>query len=402
MRIVLCTESYLPILNGVVTFLQMLSKEWTKDGHAVLIIAPDHTARRNYIKDGVLHCPAVKSEQLTVDVSLPLDVARFRMVKRFKPDIIHIQHEYGVSLFGMKTAELLHIPVVYTLHSEYSFFMNYVVKSKLMVPIVESSLAKLIKYIVKRATVVTSPSRKAKVYFDSIGVDVDVTVIQNSVDLDDFDPFLYTDEQKQALRETLGIGAGETCVLFVGRMGPEKSVDVLLDYWAQTIKPEDRLHLVLIGGGPDDDSLRQHMRDLHLESMVTFCGRIPHVQIAPYYAICDLYITASLSEMHSVSMLEGLGAGLPVLQRYDRLNAEQLQEGVNGYFFNNAQEMGDLIHKLGSQTPQQKLETKRRVRESVLHTNNPKALADKYMEQYIKAIDLYVRHKAPPLDDPLM
>jgi len=398
MRIVLCTETYLPILNGVVTFVQMLADEWTKQGHAVLVIAPDHKAKKHFIKDGVLHCPAMRSKQLTVDISFPVDPVRFKLLKEFAPDIIHIQHEWGISLFGLQSARLLHIPLVYTLHSEYSKYMFYAVK-KFMIPWATVNLARLERFIVKHATVVTSPSRKGQEYFRSIGVDLDVTVIQNSVQLDDFNPDLFTLEDKQALRTKLGIGQDEMCVLFVGRLGPEKSVKLLLDYWAQTIKPEDKLRLMFVGSGTNDAEVIDHAKNLGIASMVTFCGKVPHDKIAIYYAICDVYATASISEMHSVSMLEGLGAGLPVLQRLDELNRDQLIEGVNGYFFETAEEFGRLLKMIRAQSPEEVLAMKHRVRQSVLHNNSPKALADKYMEQYKRAIEIYVQREAPPIEE---
>jgi len=398
MRIVLCTETYLPILNGVVTFVQMLADELTKQGHAVLVIAPDHKAKKHFIKDGVLHCPAVRSKQLTVDISLPLDVVRFKMVKKFAPDIIHIQHEWGISLFGLQSARLLHIPLVYTLHSEYSKYMFYAVK-KFMIPWATVNLARLERYIVKHSTVVTSPSRKGREYFRSIGVDIDVAVIQNSVQLDNFNPDLFSMKDKRELRTKLGIEHDELCVLFVGRLGPEKSVTLLLDYWAQTIKPEDKLRLIFVGSGTNDAEVIDHAKDLGIASMVTFCGKVPHDRIAIYYAICDVYATASVSEMHSVSMLEGLGAGLPVLQRLDELNRDQLIEGVNGYFFETAEEFGHLLKTIRAKSPEEILAMKNRVRESVLHKNSPKALADKYMEQYKRAIQLYMKHETPPNEE---
>ena len=71
--------------------------------------------------------------------------------------------------------------------------------------------------------------------------------------------------------------------------------------------------------------------------MVVFTGAVPHDQMPPYYASCDVYVTASLSDTNSISMLEGMATGLPVLRRYDALNenVDQVRDGVNGYIFNS-------------------------------------------------------------------
>lgn len=393
MRIMLCSETYLPVLNGVVTLLQMLKREWTAQGHEILIVAADHKAKRNYIEDGVLHCPAIKSEQLMVDLSFPLDAARFSLVKDFNPDIIHIQHEWGISIFGLKSAQLLGIPFVYTLHSEYSKFMEYAFKPY-MIPWASSMLDKWERYILKHATVVTSPSRKGQLYFDSIGAKADVTIIQNGVELDEFDPELVSAEAKQLLRKELGIGDDEFVALFVGRMGPEKSVDMLLNCWARSFRSSNRMKLLLIGGGPDGKKLHEQAIRLGIDNSVVFVGKVPHAKIAPYYAISDVYVTASLSEMHSLSTLEGLAAGLPVLQRLDEPNRDQLIEGVNGWFFETEEEFADRFQHLLALGPVQLADVKKQVRESILETNSPRALANSYMEQYCRAIELY-RSKKP-------
>ena len=363
-----------------------------------MIVTSDHTARKNYIKDGVLRCPARKSDQFLIDLSVPLDYARYSLVRAFKPDVIHIQAEWGISLFGLQTARLLRIPLVYTLHTEYSKFLSYAVRSA-MIPLASAILARLERFIAKRATIITSPSRKGQNYFHSIGVDVEVEVIQNSVDLDGFDPSLFSCADKHGLRTSLGIKPDEMCALFVGRMGPEKSVDVLLDYWARTIRPEHKLRLLLIGGGPDDKKLREKAKALGLDNQVVFCGKIPHANIGLYYAICDAYVTASVSEMHSIAMLEGLGSGLPVLQRLDEMNIGQLQDGVNGYLYETAEDFGRLLLALRVKSPPELSGIKQRVRQSVLQTNSPKALADKYLIQYHKAIDTYVELHGVIIDE---
>ena len=126
-------------------------------------------------------------------------------------------------------------------------------------------------------------------------------MIPNPVDLDMFDPGKIPEEKKNAFREKFGYQHGETVGLFVGRLGREKS---------------------------------------------TFAGKVLHTDMPPYVGTCDFYITASTSDTDSISMLEGMAMGLPVLQIIDPLNEGQVRDGVNGYIFHDAQDMADKIRML--------------------------------------------------------
>ena len=93
--------------------------------------------------------------------------------------------------------------------------------------------------------------------FQQIGVKKAVNVIPNAVELDDFSPDRISAENKSAFRRRYHIPDDVMVACFVGRLGHEKSVDVLLDYWARTITPEDKIMLCIIGGGPVQDALSQ-------------------------------------------------------------------------------------------------------------------------------------------------
>ena len=113
------------------------------------------------------------------------------------------------------------------------------------------------------------------------------------------------------------------------------------------------MHLIIIGDGPCREELEEQSQKLGISDMVTFTGKVLHEELPPYLASCDVYVTASLSDTNSISMLEGMATGLPVLQRNDPLNADQVRNGINGYVFNNAQEMGDFLRQIKAKTPEE-------------------------------------------------
>ena len=367
MRIALFTETYLPHINGVVTHVKILRDGLLQQGHEVLVVTADYQTRHHYIKDGILHCPAIKSKRFYgYGVASPFSRRRLKLVQDFHPDIIHIHNEFGIGLSGIFAAKRLHVPLVYTLHTMYDDYLYYVAPRHLLRAAKKVS-HDYFRLLGNAATELTGPSPKCQEYFQQIGVKKDVNVIPNAVELDDFSPDRISAENKAAFRRRYQIPDDVMIACFVGRLGHEKSVDVLLDYWARTITPEDKIMLCIIGGGPVQEELEQQAKDLGIGSMVVFTGAVPHDQMPPYYASCDVYVTASLSDTNSISMLEGMATGLPVLRRYDALNenVDQVRDGVNGYIFNSPEEMAAELRRIKNLSPEQLSILKASVIESV-------------------------------------
>ena len=388
MRIALFTETYLPHINGVVTHVKILRDGLLQQGHEVLVVTADYQTKQHYVKDGILHCPAIKSKRFYgYGVSSPFSRRRLKLVQDFHPDIIHIHNECGIGLSGIFAAKQLKVPLVYTLHTMYDDYLYYVAPRHLL------RMAKKISHDYFRllgnaATELTGPSPKCQEYFQQIGVKKDVNVIPNAVELDDFSPDRISAENKAAFRRRYQIPDDVMIACFVGRLGHEKSVDVLLDYWAKTITPEDKIMLCIIGGGPIQAELEQQAKDLGIDSMVVFTGAVPHDQMPPYYASCDVYVTASLSDTNSISMLEGMATGLPVLRRYDALNenVDQVRDGVNGYVFDSPEEMAAQLRRVKNLSPDQLSILKASVIESVKRSG-AEALANYTCNVYRKAME---------------
>lgn len=387
MRIALFTETYLPHINGVVTHVKILRDGLLQQGHEVLVVTADYQTRHHYIKDGILHCPAIKSKRFYgYGVASPFSRRRLKLVQDFHPDIIHIHNEFGIGLSGIFAAKRLHVPLVYTLHTMYDDYLYYVAPRHLLRAAKKVS-HDYFRLLGNAATELTGPSPKCQEYFQQIGVKKDVNVIPNAVELDDFSPDRISAENKAAFRRRYQIPDDVMIACFVGRLGHEKSVDVLLDYWARTITPEDKIMLCIIGGGPVQEELEQQAKDLGIGSMVVFTGAVPHDQMPPYYASCDVYVTASLSDTNSISMLEGMATGLPVLRRYDALNenVDQVRDGVNGYIFNSPEEMAAELRRVKNLSPEQLSILKASVIESVKRSG-AEALANYSYNVYRKAM----------------
>lgn len=385
MRIAIFTETYLPYINGVVTHVKILKEGLENKGHQVLIVTADINASHHYIQDGILRCPAKEFKSLYgYGVAFPISNTRQEMIEEFAPDIIHIHNEFGVGLTGVRAAKRLNIPLVYTLHTLYDDYIYYI-SPKHLTGATKRISHKYMGFLGKRADVLTGPSKKCADYFAAIGIDKPVYVIPNSVETEMFNPADVSAEQKAAIRAQFNIPSDAFLCCFIGRLGKEKAIDVLLQMWKNTITSADNMHLMIVGDGPYKAEFMELAEQLGISAQVTFTGAIPHEQLPPYFAACDVYLTASLSEMYSISMLEAMASGLPVVQKLDPDNIDQIKTGVNGFIYQSEQEMAAILREIKSLDSDRRAALTASVIESVKERNSD-GIAAYMLELYSRAI----------------
>ncbi len=382
MRIALFTETYLPTINGVVTHVKTLKDGLEALGHTVLVVTADSRFNNHVISKDVMYCPAVKVKKIyNYDIAPPISIERLEKIKSFAPDIIHIHNEFGVGISGILIAKQLNLPLVYTLHTMYDDYVYYVAKKAALGKLVTSATHFYAKMLASTASAITGPSLKVSEYFKKCGVKKKIYVIPNSVELDKFDPTDYDREERANFRHSLGFRDDDTVFCFCGRLGKEKNVSLLLKYWAEHVRPEDRIKLYIIGEGPLYEQHIKETEELGITDTVKFAGRVEHEDLKPHYASCDAYITASLSDTCSISMLEGMAMHLPVLSLRDPLNEGQVKDGINGYNYSNSEEMYRYLCKIRDMSEEELAEFGRRTRESVM-TSGAVRLANDLLNVY--------------------
>lgn len=346
MRVAIFTETYFPYISGVVTHIQTLRDALIEQGHEVLIVTTSPRHKQHTLKDGVLYCPSITLKRIYgAGLTSPLNRERYEIVRKFNPDVLHIHTEFSIGIFGQLCAKKLHRPMVYTLHTMYDDYLFYIAPRPAGQKMMKPAAHFYIRKVAQRATEVIGPSLKVVEYMRLCGVERHINVIPNTVDLSDFLPENVDKAQVAALREQLGIRPGDVAMCFVGRLGKEKSIDVLIDHLAEHFRGDERYKLFIIGDGPEKDALEQQARTLGLGRQVRLLGRIDHELLPPYYHACDLFTTASLSEMNSISMLEATASGLYVIQRLDIFNKDQIVSGENGDTYETATQMAALLRE---------------------------------------------------------
>ncbi len=389
MRIVLFTETYLPYINGVVTHIKVLKDGLIARGHEVLIVCPDPDAKKHYLLDGVLHCPARRLKKKILygySVSKLDSKTRMNYIREFNPDVLHMHQEFSMGIFAVRASKRLKKPLVYTLHTmydEYSFYLAPPIFS----PIVCFFFHIYIHFLTRRVSIITSPSIKAKAFLKKCFIRKDVEIIPNSIDFEEFNPKKITTKEISSIKKKLGIKNNMITGIFVGRLGKEKSIDLLLDYLAPILKNTKNLRLIIVGDGPEYNFLTSKAKELDMEDNILFTGSIPHDKVVPYFLAGDFFITASITEMMSISMLEGMALGLVPVLRYDEVNFKQIEDGVNGFIYRDTLELEKIIKNLMQMCKEERLILREKVRASVKDKGSLE-LADYMIKVYEKSIDV--------------
>jgi glycosyltransferase involved in cell wall biosynthesis len=147
-----------------------------------------------------------------------------------------------------------------------------------------------------------------QVLVEHFGLDAPVVIVPNGVDLE---PFCGGNQPVD--RHIFGFSKDDVISIYIGRLGPEKNLSFLLNAINKVTLSNSHLRLLIVGNGPERINLEIQVKNMGIESKVFFTGMIPYSDVPHYLAASDLFITSSITEVFPLSVIEAIGAGLPVL-----------------------------------------------------------------------------------------
>lgn len=181
------------------------------------------------------------------------------------------------------------------------------------------------KQVLKEARAVISLTNDMRNAAQSIS-QRDVSVIPNGVSLSSFDNL-----SPQPLRKILNISDEERVILFVGTLRPVKGVKYLIEAMSIINHVDDRVRLLLVGGGEERGNLEILAKRLAVADKVNFMGKVPHQKVPEFMSASDVFVLPSLSEGFPLTILEAMASGLPVVASRVGGLPEIIQEGKNGF-----------------------------------------------------------------------
>lgn len=347
MRIAYFTDTFYPKIDGVVTSILNSSKKLIEDKHEILIIAPRYKGMHRE-----LHWPGVTVKRCfslslisypDVKIAIPNFVESYFLIKRWKPDIIHIHTPLLIGYMGTLFSRMFNIPLIGTFHAlltkeEIAYFSpkrllkldrlisTFTSKTKFRLTdkialfrflkelsektkekrmdrwekgYAKRIIWRLIAIIYNKCDKIIVPSNQIKKVIKP-HVKKEVEVISNGIELKLFRP-------KSKYKK------GTFNLIHVGRVGYEKNVDVVIKSVDIIRKVYPKVKLDVIGPGPALPNLKRLVKKLSLNRNVRFLGKIDYKKLNCFYKKADIFLTASTMETQGLVILEAMASGLPII-----------------------------------------------------------------------------------------
>ncbi|MDY0210581.1 MAG: glycosyltransferase family 4 protein [Acholeplasma sp.] len=346
MRIGLFTDAYLPQISGVTTSIYMLAEGLRSLGNEVYIIT---TSGANTVEDPYiirLKGMPIPKKGLKSFRIVPFTNAHIKKIHALNLDVMHVHTEFSIGSVAVHMRDKYEIPMVFTVHTMYEEYLHYVSKflNKFFRRPLMHYLKKLMKRFIKRADVTITPTKKVMDLMRSYDIEGHYEIIPTGIQLDKFKRENYEPSKIEELKKSLGL-ENEFVYLFLGRISREKSIDVLLDAFAQ-VAHEQKSKFLIIGDGPAMSELKDKVKKLKIEDKVVFTGFIKWTEVGLYYQLGDVFINASVTETQGLTYIEALAASLPVIVKYDACLLDVIDEFNNGLFFRDDKELPLLMRQV--------------------------------------------------------
>ena len=337
MKILLTSDWYKPIVNGVVTSVVNLKKGLEERGHEVKVLTLSPTYE-SYRKGNVYYIKSLNLEMIYPNARAVLPhVERFiQELIDWKPDIVHSQCEFMTFSYAVKISKKCKCPLLHTYHTIYEDYIHYLQgglsSHKLGAAFEKKIVAQLSRSILNKTNQVIVPTEKVEKILEKYEVEEPISVIPTGIDLKNFQSRM-TEKECENLKKQWNIPLENKVLVSVGRLAKEKNLEEILNYFARLIHEEKKqnLTLLIVGDGPDRERLEKISESLSLTGKVIFTGMVNPQDVGIYYQLGDVFVCASNSETQGITYIEALASGRPALCRKDECLNQVITDGYNGF-----------------------------------------------------------------------
>jgi 1,2-diacylglycerol 3-alpha-glucosyltransferase len=335
MRIAMFQDTWRPNIDGVITSTELFKAELERQGHEVVVVVPDHPRAPEKTDENIVWVPSVSFEWVYPGIHLGKfwknDVVAKRLVP-FRPDIIHSMTEFTIGHW-MATywqRRLGHLPRVHTFHtlwSEYLFYLPVVPVGVTMTWMRYAAPRAVRKHL--RAVIAPSSAMKEALHKDWCIGDFPIHVVSTGIQVERFAHMVG-----ERFREQHRIESDENVILYLGRLGDEKNVELVVKTMGELRRRgEQKLRFVIAGGGPADYVSRlQKLAAKEGLTDIIWTGFIRGQDWLDCYGAADVFLFPSTTETQGLVVIEALAAGVPMVS-VRAMGPSSVMEGERGCLF---------------------------------------------------------------------
>lgn len=301
MRVAIVTETWPPEVNGVALTVQSLAHGLAALGHTIELVRPrqpgDTDSGPSPRCEHILFAGASMPLYRELRFGLPAQRALHRRWSGRRPNVVYIATEGPLGQSALGASRRLGIPACTGFHTRFDDFARHYGLG-LLTPLVFAYLRRFHN----RASATLVPTTDLAEFLGGHGFR-NVQLLRRAVDTDLFHP----QRRDHALRAQWGLTPGDLAVIHVGRLAPEKNLDLAVRAFEAIRQRQPSARLVIVGDGPARAALASRHPD------ILFVGIRRAEDLARYYASADLFLFPSLSETFGNVTIEALASGVPVV-----------------------------------------------------------------------------------------
>lgn len=356
MRIAIFSDTYPPQINGVATSTYNLVNTLKDHGNDVLLVIPNmNESKFDFIDDTIMIPGFVLKKLYGYRGTWIFNTKAYQIIKEFQPDVIHVQTDAPIAFFGRIVAKRMNIPVVHTYHTQYEDY-TYLVTHGYFDRIAKKTIRAYSVSLAKNSAQFITPSIKTKEMLRRYGSDDFINVVPTGIDFTLFKKESLNKKEFEKIKNKLNIDDDTFTFLILGRLAKEKSMDVSIDGFCAFCNkyPNIKTKMIIVGGGPFEDNLKEQVTRLHLDDRVVFVGPVLAPMVPYYYHLADIYTSASITETQGLTFMEAMASGAIVLARFDDNLTGTIEDNDTGFFFTDLNSFVEKSYKIYSMNEKEK------------------------------------------------
>ena len=327
------------LITGVKTDVELLQEELDKLGYETYVVF----LWKKYNDFNLLptnhHIPIIAQKVKEVPGYENLELlntyswgTNAKMLAMFGFSYLHLHTDYSMSKIAIELAKITGIKMPYTFHTTWRMYYENKLGKLAKDISYKSAKTLLYKNIYKQCPAIVTPSPKSQSLLQDDTHHKDVRVAPSPIDTDKF--VLSKEDRIQVAQLRIKYRLkGKKILGYVGKISTEKNIVETIYYISQVVNEIPNLMFMIVSEGDATKQLQKYAKRLKVEDHIIYVGPVPHEELKLYYALFDVFVTASNFETQGSTYFEAANCGTLILAKEDKSLEGIFEDGKNAYLY---------------------------------------------------------------------